>query len=58
MTFGSRGVYGNVGIPGTGISYRERLDGGGRKRQSSSQQEYIAANVTLALDEKGVCHRP
>lgn len=26
VSIGKRGVYGNVGIPGTGLSYRERLD--------------------------------
>jgi hypothetical protein len=26
MTFGSRGAYANVGIPGSGLSYRTRLD--------------------------------
>ena len=26
VTLGKRGVYGNVSIPGTGLSYRERLD--------------------------------
>jgi hypothetical protein len=26
MTFGSRGTYANVGIPGSGLSYRTRLD--------------------------------
>ena len=26
MTFGKRGTYTNVGIPGTGVSWRERVD--------------------------------
>jgi hypothetical protein len=26
VTFGKRGTYANVGLPGTGVSYRERLD--------------------------------
>jgi hypothetical protein len=26
VTFGKRGTYANVGLPGTGMSYRERLD--------------------------------
>jgi hypothetical protein len=28
LTVGPRGVYGNVGAPGTGLSYRTRLDSG------------------------------
>lgn len=27
MNFGSRGTYGNIGIPGTGLSYRSKLSG-------------------------------
>jgi len=30
VTIGKRGVYGNAGLPGTGVSYRERLDRPGR----------------------------
>lgn len=26
VTFGKRGIFGNLGIPGTGLSYRKRLD--------------------------------
>jgi hypothetical protein len=26
MTVGGRGTYANVGLPGTGLSYRKRLD--------------------------------
>ena len=29
-----RGVRGTAGIPGTGLSYSERLDGGGRRRRA------------------------
>lgn len=38
MTFGKRGTYANVGLPGTGLSYRTRLDGGvrGTGRSASS----------------------
>lgn len=54
MTFGSKGVYGNVGIPGSGLSYRTRLDGGGgRRKQASSQDEYVSAKISLGVDEKG-----
>ncbi|MBW2602689.1 MAG: DUF4236 domain-containing protein [Deltaproteobacteria bacterium] len=30
VTAGKRGVYGNVGIPGTGLSFREKIDGKSR----------------------------
>src|SRR5690606_27464069 len=32
VTLGRNGLYGNVGAPGTGISYRTRLAGGARTR--------------------------
>jgi hypothetical protein len=37
MTIGPRGVYTNVGIPGTGISYRERVGGGNTGVRSTSR---------------------
>lgn len=36
ITVGSRGVYGNVGIPGTGLSYRTKLDSSNRSTNSDS----------------------
>lgn len=41
VTVSKRGVYGNVGIPGTGLSYRTKLSGGGgRSRSASSGNGY------------------
>lgn len=37
VTFGKRGTYSNLGIPGTGISDRTRLDGGGPRRISDRE---------------------
>lgn len=50
ITFGRNGLFGNVGIPGTGLSYRTRLDG--RKEQSprlpqSTKQPHIPVTATI-----------
>lgn len=37
VTIGKQGVHGNVGIPGTGLSYRERLDRPSHTRASNDQ---------------------
>lgn len=34
VTFGSRGTYARVGLPGTGISFRERIDGKASRRST------------------------
>jgi hypothetical protein len=52
VTFGKRGTYANVGLPGTGMSYRERLDlpgdaGPARRRGGSPLLTLLA--VALAL---------
>jgi hypothetical protein len=36
ITIGKRGVYSNIGIPGTGISYRSKLGGTGSFQRSNS----------------------
>lgn len=41
VTMGRGGLFGNVGIPGTGLSYRERLrkrDGGGSRKNSRADR--------------------
>ena len=54
LTFGPKGIYGNCGIPGTGISYRTKLGG---DHSSSSYSDgaipYTEMAVSLGLDEKG-----
>ncbi|MBE0509066.1 MAG: DUF4236 domain-containing protein [Marinospirillum sp.] len=69
VTAGKRGVHGNVGLPGTGLSYRTRLDKSPAHRRRVEQQEkrqyrqdrqqQLQQNnpdlgqVTLSLDDKG-----
>ncbi|WP_157980756.1 DUF4236 domain-containing protein [Aliidiomarina taiwanensis] len=57
VTAGKRGVHGNVGLPGTGLSYRKRLDkpvrvrsshGSGRTNNGATTEQ-----LTLSLDERG-----
>jgi len=63
ITAGARGVHANVGLPGTGLSYRERLDKPrSQPRRSQSPQTAIELNsraealahISLSLDDKGV----
>lgn len=49
MTIGKRGVYGNVGLPGSGLSYRTRLDPPGRRSTMSHQAERSDAAIPGAL---------
>lgn len=42
ITLGSQGTYSNVGIPGTGLSYRERIDGGLEQRRVARTQQRLA----------------
>lgn len=56
LNFGSRGVYQNLGIPGTGISYRSRIVGQSKAQSGSSrtkQGRTTTVSVTLALAEDG-----
>ncbi|UCZ54646.1 DUF4236 domain-containing protein [Bacillus shivajii] len=39
MTIGKRGLYGNAGIPGTGLSYRTKLNRGNSRKKSSMNQQ-------------------
>lgn len=39
VTIGTQSVHGNVGIPGTGLSYRERLDKPSRTRASDNRPQ-------------------
>lgn len=54
VTFGRNGVFGNVGIPGTGISYRTRLDGNrARPRPSGGGGEDLYVPMTAKVLEDG-----
>ncbi len=60
LSLGPRGVYANVGIPGTGLSYRERIDG---SRQASrdtariTQREQRAHERDLELKSASIEHQ-
>lgn len=47
MTLGRRGLHGNAGVPGTGLSYRNRLAGGNRGANSSGA---VSEPNTLQVD--------
>lgn len=52
VTFGRNGLFGNVGLPGTGLSYRTRLDGGGgARRRSRAAEPYVP--ITARVTESG-----
>lgn len=48
LNFGSRGVYGSVGIPGTGLSYRQRLDGTTRSYDRPTVERRLSARQVEA----------
>ncbi len=51
MNFSSRGVYATAGIPGTGLSYRQRIDGGGVGCDSLSGRK-MSGRQLLAMIRK------
>jgi len=52
VTFGPRGTYTSVGLPGTGISYRQRVGGGRRFPQPPAMRELdLNATGNRANDE-------
>lgn len=55
FSFGSRGIYQNIGIPGTGISYRSKLVGTSQKPSTNSQHRRIQVDVPFkfALRDDG-----
>jgi hypothetical protein len=51
VTMGKRGVYSNVGLPGTGLSYRERLDKPNRpERAPASGRPELPSRLVAILD--------
>ncbi|ABM96828.1 DUF4236 domain-containing protein [Methylibium petroleiphilum] len=55
ISVGKRGVYANYSIPGTGLSYRERL--GGRSETPSAQlgpPQTTKVSLTCGIDDEGV----
>ena len=67
VTVGGRGTYANVGLPGTGISYRQKIGGGSsdrRREQTRLEREErrlldeqhraeALANIELSLNDTG-----
>jgi hypothetical protein len=57
MTFGRNGTYANVGLPGTGLSYRTRIDGGGGSGRGTTSSRAASApspgEVDISLDSDG-----
>ncbi|RUO20884.1 hypothetical protein CWE08_07215 [Aliidiomarina iranensis] len=60
ITAGKRGVYGNLGAPGTGLSYRTRLDKNNahqrraqRSQARDSSQARRKGHINLKCDERG-----
>lgn len=53
-SIGPRGVYRNVGLPGTGLSYREKLGGGARNRSGAGRSE--TTQVQAEIDSDGKMH--
>lgn len=58
VSVGPRGAYANVGIPGTGISYREKLGGkagsvGSRRGAGAMSSPTGFGGVAISLDDRG-----
>ncbi len=56
FNFGSRGIYKNIGIPGTGISYRSKIVGQSKKvsaNSKSQRRQTIDVPITFALQDDG-----
>lgn len=47
VTFSKNGTYGNVGIPGTGVSYREKILGGGKSSSGGGCLSVVVLAVVL-----------
>lgn len=48
-TYGRGGLYGNVGVPGTGLSYRSKIGGSSASRGVSTQQNAYHENVNVGM---------
>jgi hypothetical protein len=49
MTLSRRGTYANLGLPGTGLSWRGRIDGGKGRQRASAE----GPSVSKATQTKG-----
>lgn len=55
VTLGRNGLFGNVGLPGTGLSYRTRLDG---RRGNAAEPEPIPITATIGTDGRLILTDP
>lgn len=53
LTAGRNGIHLNAGIPGTGLSYRERLDRPSSEKHRSGSTDSFSGRVTISLDDDG-----
>jgi hypothetical protein len=54
LSFGSRGAYANVGIPGSGLSFRDRIDSASTQRHLAGHQ---AREARISAREASARHR-
>src|SRR5437867_5588892 len=53
MTFGRRGTYTNLGIPGTGLSIREKVGSSQKSPQSTGKPQRIEFEVRIRIQDDG-----
>ncbi len=49
VSVGRRGVYGNVGIPGTGLSFREKLNNNQKRRTTASNKGTQGGQISISI---------
>jgi len=57
VSFGSRGTYANLGLPGTGLSYRTRLDRAARSGGGTGRQPIRGSDRRLSRKPLNSCQR-
>ncbi len=57
VSFGSRGTYANLGLPGTGLSYRTRLDRAARPEVETGRQPTRGSDRRLSRKPLNSCQR-
>lgn len=58
VTLGRNGLFGNVGLPGTGLSYRTRLDGRRVNAAEPDEPEPIPITATIGTDGRLILTDP
>ncbi|MBR2656638.1 MAG: DUF4236 domain-containing protein [Loktanella sp.] len=53
VSVGKQGIYRNIGIPGTGLSMREKLNGPGGRQTSHARQSGAPSELSMELDDDG-----